>query len=87
MGDTGEDWAAKKKESQARRAYSRKQSPKLLEGAGIQFDSKNEGGHLIVKGNNELIEFWPGTGKWLTKAGKKGRGVHKLMSYIKEGTK
>jgi len=44
---------------------------------------------LIVTGVGwELIDFWPGTGKWIARDTKlKGRGVFNLLKYVKEGQK
>lgn len=41
--------------------------------------------HLIVTGSGwELVDFWPGTGKWIARDTKrKGRGVFNLLKYIK----
>ena len=74
---------AMKEESQNRRAKNRQGSAELLKGAGIEFESKSNGAHLIVKGKNETFDFWPGTGLWIgRKSNKRKRGVRKLMSEI-----
>lgn len=81
MGDMGEVFNAMRKDSQERRRHNREQSRKMLEKAGIRFESKNGGAHLIVKDD---IDFWPETGKWIVRNGKKGRGVRNLIKYIRE---
>lgn len=83
MGDMGELFKDLKDESKQRRANHREQSPKLLEDAGIGFESKNLGAHLIVESTKCLIDFWPGTGKWISRKGKHGRGVFNLIKHIK----
>lgn len=60
----------------------RKQSTQLLNDAKIPFEIKNNGAHLIVEGNECYIDFWPGTGKWITRNGKRGFGVRNLINYI-----
>ena len=63
----------------------REQNSKLLEDAGIPFEIKNAGKHLIVEGFNCFIDFWPGTGKWISRDGKSGFGVKNLIRCIKNG--
>ena len=83
MGDMGEIFNAMKQESKERRERNRNSSAALLEEKGIRFESKNGGAHLIVTGKNCLIDFWPGTGKYIARNGKRGRGVHNLMRMCK----
>jgi hypothetical protein len=85
MGDMGEVFNAMKEESKERRASHREQSPKLLDRAGIPFESKNGGAHLIVEGSECYIDFWPGTGKWISRNGKRGFGVRNLIRYVEHG--
>ena len=47
-GDMGDDWAAVKEDSKKRRARNREYSTKLLIDQGFEFESKNNGAHLIV---------------------------------------
>lgn len=75
---------AMKEESQERRAKNRDQSPRHLEQEYIPYVSKNDGAHLIVGNEDNLVDFWPGTGKWIARKGGKGRGVHNLIKFIKE---
>ena len=83
MSDLGEIFNEMKAQSKQRRAHNSAQSPKLLELDGIGFVSKNNGAHLIVEGAGRVIDFWPGTGKWIERGGAKGRGVRPLIAYIK----
>lgn len=85
MGDMGEVFNAMKENSKERRASHREQSPKMLDGAGIPFESKNGGAHLIIKGSDGYIDFWPGTGKWISRNGKRGFGVRNLIRYVDHG--
>lgn len=48
MGDTGDDYKAMKEHSQKKRANNREGSAEMLTEAGIEYESKNNGAHLIV---------------------------------------
>lgn len=65
------------------RSLNRRQSPVLLEENSIVFEVKNNGAHLIVESTEGKIDFWPGTGKWITRNGLRGFGVMNLISHIK----
>ena len=82
MGDMGDMWMEHKKENQIRRANNRTKSADMLKDAGIVFESKNADAHLIVEGNNGYIDFWPGTGRWHIRNGKRGFGVQNLINFI-----
>lgn len=69
--------------SKARRASNRDGSPKILEREGISFSSRNYGAHLIVYGKVRTADFWPGTGRWIIRGGKKGFGVFNLVKLLK----
>ncbi len=72
-----------KKHSQDKRKRNRESSANTLQKKGIDFIVKNCGIHLIVKGKNGLIDFWPGTGKFIARNGKKGRGVFNLIKLCR----
>ena len=76
-----EMWRAVRDQSQEKRANNREFSAKLLRDNSINFESKNNGAHLII---DNKVDFWPGTGKWIVRNGRKGRGVKNLMKWIKE---
>ncbi len=67
---------------QENRAHNREDSAKYLTDNGIRFASKNGGAHLIVEADSP-IDFWPGTGLWNNRKGRKGRGVAYLVKFIK----
>ena len=78
-------------ESKARRAGHRENSPAMLRGAGIAFETKNNGAHLIVRHNAKVADFWPGTGKFGIRGDvdAKGdqrwyRGVRLLIKRLRE---
>lgn len=47
--------------SKQRRAFNRDSSAALLRANGVQFESKNDGAHLIVHAKGRVFDFWPGT--------------------------
>lgn len=85
MSEEAEIYGGMAEESKRRRAGNRENSAKILAENGVGFESKNIGAHLIVKGPSITVDFWPGTGKWIVRGGKTGRGVFNLMKL--EGLK
>lgn len=80
-------WRDVKAASQEKRAGNRESSATILRNRGIPFESKNWDAHLIVKpqGSDEVIDFWPGTGRWIVRSTKhKGFGVFNLLKHIEE---
>lgn len=85
MGDMGDDFNALKKERQEKRADNRHQSALILQRAGIVFESKNVGAHLIVLAGRTVVDFWPGTGKWIPRGQKESRrGVRNLIKFVEQ---
>lgn len=83
MGDTGDDFNARRAAKQEKRADNREQSAEVLTRAGVVFESKNMGAHLIVQAGASVVDFWPGTGLWIARPlGEKGRGVAKLVRFV-----
>jgi hypothetical protein len=80
MSEIGEIYGAMKEASQEKRANNRQSSAEILKNKGVEFESKNLGAHLIVTGKKGLIDFWPGTGKFIPRnGGRNGRGVFNLL--------
>jgi len=53
--------------------------------ANISFEEKNFGAHLIVTINDDypLIDFWPGTGKWIVRGHKwTALGIDSLIEFV-----
>jgi len=71
-------------ESIERRAKNRDGGADVLAKAGIQFESKNAGAHLIVRHAGKAFDFWPGTGKFIPREPKPkhGRGVFNLLKIL-----
>lgn len=87
MSDTAELFSGWPEASQAKRAANRAKSAQMLTDAGIKFQAKNGGAHLVVSASDGgLIDFWPGTGKWVVRASKlEQRGVSHLIKRAKGG--
>lgn len=80
-----EYWKAVRQAGQEKRASNRDSSAQYLMEREIPFTSHNNGAHLIVEGKTCYIDFWPGTGKWHCRSGKKGFGVRNLVTYCQTG--
>lgn len=81
-----ESYDERKTASQKKRAMNREASKRFLEHQDIEFEVKSGGSHLLVTGSKGLIDFWPGTGKWISRDGTKGRGVRELSDGIAKGS-
>jgi hypothetical protein len=80
-------WAAHRELSKQKRASNREESARILREAGLTFTTKNEGAHLVVVRLAVVVDFWPGTGLWISRnPAKRGRGVQPLINFLK-GTK
>jgi hypothetical protein len=83
MGDQLEIFAEMSKLSKSKRARNRAQSAELLRSHAIPFTSHNEAAHLIVcNAEHGKVDLWPGTGKWISREGRTGRGVQSLIAFI-----
>jgi len=69
--------------SKIKRKSNRNSGLKHLERELIPFEIKNNGVHLVVEGNKGFIDYWPGTGRWISRSGIKGFGVRNLINAIK----
>jgi hypothetical protein len=78
----GEIWNIIKSESVEKRRRNRENGPKLLTERGFDFKSRNDGAHLIVEVEAVRVDYWPGTGKWISKTGIQGRGVFRLLRFL-----
>jgi hypothetical protein len=88
MGDMGDYWRDVKpaliEESKRKRANNRESSARILTEAGIPFEAKNNGAHLIIETVEAFIDFWPGTGLWCVRGTDKyRRGEQHLILHLK----
>ena len=66
--------------SKIKRARNRERGAHMLHERGVKFESKNAGAHLIVQTKSGVVDYWPGTGKFIPRpAGKSGRGIFNLL--------
>lgn len=64
-------------------AENRKNGPAILEQHGISFVTKNGGAHLIISHNGHMIDYWPGTKRFVFRTAEfKGHGVYKLLKLL-----
>lgn len=84
MDDMGDYWRGMAEASKHKRAANRANSADLLRQAGVEFESKNGGAHLVVYGVDRTFDFWPGTGLWVVRhSSDKRRGVRGLIKKAK----
>jgi hypothetical protein len=81
--DMSADWADHKRDRADKRHKNQVASTKILADAGIEFESKDNGRHIIIR-MPFRIDFWPSTGLWKTSQSE-GRGVRELIKTIKQG--
>ncbi len=81
--DAADMWREVKKAAQVKRASNRAMSAGFLRGEGIAFETRNDGAHLIVSVGERVADFWPGTGLFQVRGGKRGRGVCNLVKQLR----
>lgn len=73
-------WRLMKAARQQKRADNRSRSADMLRQAGIAFEAKNDGAHLVVTAVGKTIDFWPGTGRWIVRGSPRACfGVRRLI--------
>lgn len=79
MSDMGELYGAYRAVRAQKRRENTAASTAMLREAGVEFESKNGGTHLIVMGK---IDFWPGTGLWIERGtDRRRRGVRGVLAW------
>lgn len=91
MTETGDMWREWNKEKKERNDRWLEKTihkiPKRLKAFGIEFDVKNDGYHYICKKNGVVVDYWPTSGRWISRRDKTDRwGISELNSYL-EGFK
>lgn len=83
MSEMAEIFSSMKAVSQQKRSDNREASAALLTRAGVVFESKNAGAHLVVLSGQHVVDFWPGTGLWIVRGARaKRRGARKLIQFV-----
>lgn len=86
MSDMGELFNEWKKLKQEKRQSNLQFSTELLKASGFEFESKNNGVHLIIDTDDGKIDFWPSTGLFQTRwDGRQRRGVKNLIKTLEGG--
>lgn len=82
--DVVEVFRSMREASQRKRARNRQFGPQLLRQAGIAFEEKNFGAHLVVTHPSGVYDYWPGTGLWSRRDAHLTyeRGVRKLIDRL-----
>jgi len=82
-------WRELKRQRQERRAGNRERAPETLRRHGLIFGEHNHGAHLIVCLEGRIVDFWPGTGRWIerpeqvsTSRPRDGRGIFNLLRHL-----
>ena len=84
MSDMTDLFKALKKVRQESNAENRELAPELLTQAGVKFESKNFGAHLIVDAGSVKIDFWPGPDKWIVRGNPSRKyDIMKLIEFVK----
>jgi hypothetical protein len=87
VSDLAEYFRDLKEHSQRKRASNRQSGQQKLAEAGVPFTEHNGGAHLIVQTPAGVVDFWPGTGKWILRGtGAYCRGVDYLLWACKVRT-
>ncbi len=82
--EMGDMWRDIKKSRQDKKARNRSYAPDRLSDEGIPFESRNGKTHLIVGEAPDIVDFWPGTGKWIPRSTRRARyGINQLVQYIR----
>ena len=85
MSEIGEIFNGLRAIRQQKRSDNREASASLLSRAGVVFEPKNHGAHLIVLAGPLVVDFWPGTGLWIVRgATERRRGVRKLIDFVEQ---
>ncbi len=78
-----EAYDALKEERIDKRKRNTEASTRILRDEGIEFQSNNDGVHLVAG----PFDFWPSTGLFINRdTGKRGRGVFNLVKLLKKGS-
>lgn len=69
-------WTKKKKRKKRKNL---EWSTNKLKELGIDFESKNDGIHLVVKNGANVANFYPSTGRYMVHGGIWKRGINNLI--------
>ena len=87
MNELGEAFSVWKEHKAKKKKQNKISSTELLTKCGFDFESKNNGNHLIVYFCGRIADFWPSTGKYCVRGGRYKRGVKNLINDLKKENK
>jgi hypothetical protein len=74
----------RKRESREKKLRNQSSSAAMLSKNNISYESKNDGNHLVVHGENMTVDFWPSTGKFIIRGDTRHfRGVKFLIKIAR----
>ena len=82
MGETGELWREMRTDAAEKRRSNREKSTRILQEAGVSFESYNGGLHLVIRTRRGTVNFFPSTGRYTGAAD--GRGVFNLLKELEK---
>lgn len=83
MSEIGDDFKFLRELQKEKRANNTLSSTELLKSRNVKFESKNNGAHLIVTHGTKVVDFWPATGRFISRSSNKdARGIYNLFKYI-----
>lgn len=83
MSEILEEFAIRKQISKGKKAENLKYSTNKLKELGVNFESKNDGLHLIINHGNKVVNFYPSTGKYIcNKHNINNRGLKNLIKFL-----
>lgn len=66
-----------------KREHNRKTNTAELDEQGIKYTSHNSGAHLVIKHNKYVVDFWPGTAKYIFRGSPTYKyGVYSLIEDL-----
>ena len=82
MSEMGELYRQIREKRQKKRRQNLEYSTEKLKQLNIEFESKNNGVHLVIK-SEPVIDFYPSTGLWIERETKHSkRGILSLLRHL-----
>ena len=79
MGDMYKDLRELSKQERRERTL---EAPAKLKAAGLAFELKNGGSHVILMTQTRVVDFWPGNELWIVRGSKKRQyGIDELIAF------
>lgn len=84
MSEFAEAMKMMREHGRDKRAERREHGAKVLRDAGVYCDVLNGGAHLVVQHEDRVVDYWPGTGRFIERDGgpANGRGLRPLLRAL-----